>query len=54
MIRSRYLTNDIKERGSVASAACRRSPKCLIGVKLERGLGAAGRAFLRELYHIDT
>jgi hypothetical protein len=50
MIRSTYSANDAWGGGNVASVmlvACRRSPKCLFGVKLEQGnpsgLGAAGR-----------
>jgi hypothetical protein len=51
------LANQIQRRGSVASAflvVCRRSPNCLIGVKLEPGLGAAGRALPWDPCRIDT
>jgi hypothetical protein len=50
MIRSSCSANEARSGGSIASVmlvACRRSPKCLFGVKLEQGipsgLGAAGR-----------
>jgi hypothetical protein len=51
------LANQTKGRGSFASACLvvyRRSPKCLTGVKLEPGLGAAGRALPWDLCRIDT